>query len=112
MPPLAQRAADRSAGPPECSGAYQALMSAAAQQERYERRLELDAHVHLALAFPAVGEVDGQFNDLQAVPDRPVVHLHLEAVAVAADAGHVDGFQGGAAPDLESGGDVADTQVQ
>jgi hypothetical protein len=56
--------------------------------------------------------VDRNLNDLQAAPDRAVVHLDLEAVAVAADAGHVDGFQGGAAPDLETGGDVADAQVQ
>ena len=41
-------------------------MGAAAQQERYERRLELHPQVHFAVAFPALGEMDGQLDDLQA----------------------------------------------
>src|SRR3989442_15365565 len=85
---------------------------AAAQQEGYERRFELYAQAHLALPVPALGEVNGQLDDLQAVPHRPEVHLDLEAVAVAADAGHVDGFQRGTPPDLEARGDIADAKPQ
>src|SRR5579871_7006781 len=94
------------------SSAMRHLVSsgAAAQQERYERRFELHPQVHFAVAFPAVGEVDGQLDDLQPVPDGPEVHLDLEAVAVAADAGHVNRFQRGSPPDLEARGHVADAE--
>jgi hypothetical protein len=56
--------------------------------------------------------VDGHLDDLQAALDRPVVHLDLEAVAVAADTGQVEGFQGRAAPELEARGDIADAEPQ
>src|SRR6516162_7714773 len=94
----------------EMRSAPAGLAGAAAQLERHQRRLELHPQVHLAFPVPALGEVDGQLDDLQAVPHRPVVHLDLEAVAVAANAGDVDGLQGGAAPDLEPRGDVANAE--
>jgi hypothetical protein len=56
--------------------------------------------------------MDGHLDDLQATPGSPVVHLDLEAVAVALDAGDIDGLQRRGPPELKTGGNVPDTQPQ
>src|SRR5215469_7085284 len=67
-------------------GCGTSLVCPAAQRQWHQGGLKLDFEAHLALALAPVSEVDRQLDDLEAVLDSAVVHLDLEAVAVAADA--------------------------
>src|SRR5215469_9133809 len=89
-----------------------ALARPAAQRERHHRGLKLHLEAHLALALAAISEMNRQLDDLQAVVDGPVVHLDLEAIAVAAHTLHVDGLERRAAPQLEPGRHVPNAQVE
>jgi alkanesulfonate monooxygenase len=75
-------------------------------------RFQLHLQAHLGDAFRALLERDGDFGDTEAGPDGPPVHLHLEAVAVAADRLQVDGLEGGRLPGLEACRGVLHLQVQ
>src|SRR5690606_29348091 len=86
----------------------------AAEQQlpRHERRLQLDLQAHLGRAEGALLEADRHLGDGDALAHRPVVHLHLERVAVALDGAHVDGAQGVGLPGLETGGGVLDAEAE
>jgi alkanesulfonate monooxygenase len=73
---------------------------------------QLDLQAHLGDAFCALLEGDGDFGDTEAGPDRPPVHLYLEAVAVAADRLQVDGLEGRCLPGLEASRGILHLQVQ
>jgi len=82
----------------------------AAKPKWHHRGFELDAEAHLGFPGFSLGEVDRQLDDPQIAQAGPVVHLHLEAVAIALNVVQPDRLKRRRPPHLVSGCHVPDAK--